>query len=94
MRSPDDRDERALAARIEQVFPQWLVMWGVYSRQFWAYPCFDVPRGTIAHAASPNDLVGMMRTIQRSAMDHADSHPRRTLCIPLRGQRHPPDPPA
>lgn len=67
MRVIYDPDQRELAARIERDFPRWLVMWGAYSRQFWAYPCFRVPRGTIAHAAGPNDLAGMMREIQQSA---------------------------
>jgi hypothetical protein len=62
-----DPGQRELAARIERAFPRWLVMWGAYSRQFWAYPCFRVPRGTIAHAARPDDLAVMMRQIQRSA---------------------------
>lgn len=64
-----DAREREVAARIERVFPRWLVMYGAYSHQFWAYPRFRVPRGTIAHAASPDDLVGMMRAIQRSAQE-------------------------
>ena len=64
-----DAAEREQAARIERDFPHWLVMWGAYSRRFWAYPRFNVPRGAIAHAASPDDLAGMMRAIQRSAED-------------------------
>jgi hypothetical protein len=44
-------------------------MWGTYSRHFWAYPMFRVQRGTIVHAASPDDLAGMMRAIERSAVD-------------------------
>lgn len=67
MRVIYDPDQRELAMRIERAFPRWLVMWGVYSRQFWAYPCFRAPRGTIAHAAKPDDLAGMMRAIQQSA---------------------------
>lgn len=65
----DDRNKRQQATRIERVFPHWIVMWGAYTRQFWAYPCFSAPRGTIVHAASPDDLVGMMRAIQRSAQE-------------------------
>jgi hypothetical protein len=67
MRVIYDPDQRELAARIERFFPRWMVMWGAYSRQFWAYPRFRVPRGTIAHAAKPDDLACMMREIQRSA---------------------------
>jgi hypothetical protein len=64
-----DREQRRLAARLAEVFPRWCVMWGTYSRQFWGYPKFRVPRGTIAHAISPDDLAGMMRAIERSARD-------------------------
>lgn len=74
LRAYDDR-ERELAARIERAFPRWLVLWGTYSRQFWGYPRFRVPRGTIAHAASPDDLVGMMRAIQRSAEGRPSAPP-------------------
>jgi hypothetical protein len=58
-----------MAARIEEVFPEWFVMWGAYSRQFWAYPLFDAPAGTIVHAASASDLAAMMRRVQRLAAD-------------------------
>jgi hypothetical protein len=71
MRRTHDDDQREMARRIEQVFPHWVVLWGVWSREFWGYPRFRVPRGTIAHAASPDDVVGMMRAIQRSAADAA-----------------------
>lgn len=66
MRAIYDPDKREQATRIERAFPHWLVMWGAYSRQFWAFPRFRVPRGTIAHAASAGDLAGMMRAIQQS----------------------------
>ncbi len=51
--------QRRTAARIMEVFPLWLVMWGVYTRQYWAYPCFDAEQGTILHARDPNDLAGV-----------------------------------
>ncbi len=51
------------------VFPGWLVMWGAHSRQFWAYPCFDAPPGTILHAPDPSELAGMMRRVQRAVFD-------------------------
>jgi hypothetical protein len=66
-----DPDLREQAARIERAFPRWFVIWGTHSRQFWAFPCFRVPRGTIAHAARPDDLAGMMREIQHAAMSEA-----------------------
>lgn len=62
-----DKLEREIAERIGQDFPDWLVMWGVGSRRFWAYPGLQVPRGTIAEAANPAHLVAAMRSIQHAA---------------------------
>lgn len=59
-----DRDERRLAARLGEAFPHWLVMWGAYTRHYWAYPTFRAPRGTIAHAADSDDLAAQMRQVQ------------------------------
>src|SRR5260370_40433057 len=59
---------RADCARIEQVFPGWLVMWGAHSRCFWGYPLFDVPAGTMASAENPAELAGRMRAIQRATL--------------------------
>jgi hypothetical protein len=42
---------RRTAVLIERDFSQWLVMWGPYSREFWAYPLFNAPWGTIAQSA-------------------------------------------
>jgi hypothetical protein len=62
------RRRRADCARIEQVFPGWLVMWGAYSRSFWGYPLFNVPAGTLASASSPTELAGRPRAQQRAAL--------------------------
>lgn len=59
-----DRAERLLAVRIGEVFPRWCIMWGAYSREYWAYPQFRVPRGTIAHAADPGDLTAQIRAVE------------------------------
>lgn len=66
-----DDSMRAVAERIMEIFPHWLVMWGHYSREFWAYPCFRAPAGTVLHATDPNTLAGMMHRLQRAAMDGA-----------------------
>jgi hypothetical protein len=58
---------KAVAGRLMGVFPAWFVSWGPYSREFWAFPCFDVPPGTYLHARGANDLAGMMHRLQRSA---------------------------
>jgi hypothetical protein len=57
---------RRTAVLIERDFPHWLVMWGPYSREFWAYPLFDAPRGTMAHSPNPNELASDMRAMQMS----------------------------
>lgn len=57
---------QAVATWLMKVFPAWLVLWGSYSREFWAFPCFDVPPGTLLHAGNANDLAGMMHRLQRS----------------------------
>ena len=64
-----DDSMRKIAGRVMEIFPHWLVMWGDYTREFWAYPRFDVPAGTIAHAADAITLAGMLRRIQRLAAD-------------------------
>lgn len=62
------RQHRGDCAAIEKAFPGWLVMWGPYSRQFWGYPLFRAPAGTIASAGSPSELAGQMRAIERAAL--------------------------
>lgn len=63
-RSERDLDERRRAARIGAAFPHWLILWGAWSRRYWAFPRFRAPRGTILHAASPGDLAAQMRQVQ------------------------------
>lgn len=58
--------------------PLWIVVFGVYSRQFIAFPRFDVPIGTIATARYPAALSGRMRRIERAADVEIDSENRDT----------------
>jgi hypothetical protein len=67
---PDTRnhsESRAVAARIERTYPGWLVMWSLYNRQFYAFPCFLVPQGTVLHYADPGQLVAEMFSVQKAA---------------------------
>lgn len=57
--------EGSMAARMMLVFPYWLVVWGASSGEFWAFPCFDAPAGTILHDADPHALAGRMHRLQR-----------------------------
>lgn len=67
MRLPEDGSGARAAEWIGQVYPSWFIMWGAYSRELWAYPMFDVPAGTIVHAADPGDLTRMMRAVERES---------------------------
>ncbi len=64
-----DPDQRRTAAGIAQHSPQWLVIWGTATREFWAFPVFQVPAGTIAHHGDPAALTRQMRQIQ-TAVDY------------------------
>jgi hypothetical protein len=56
---------RDIARGIEEKLPDWLVLWGVYTRQFIAFPLFDAPRGTILTANYPDALVDRIRDAER-----------------------------
>jgi hypothetical protein len=51
---------RAMAERISRSRPQWLVVWGVYSQKFWAYPLFQMHPRMLVHAVYPDALVARM----------------------------------
>lgn len=56
--SPDDHEEdRETARQIEQQQPGWIVLYGVYSHQYVAFPLFGAPAGTILTAAYPPAMV-------------------------------------
>jgi hypothetical protein len=63
-----ERDGGAdIAARMGRDFRRWLVVWGAYTREFWGYPCFPVPRGTIVHSPDPDEAASTMTAIEMSA---------------------------
>jgi hypothetical protein len=66
----DTRDEerRRVAEHIEwQKQGAWVVLWGVYTRRYWAYACWPViPReGVVISAHDPNVLYSHMRQVER-----------------------------
>lgn len=52
-----DADRYETAQAIQQAHPDWLVMWGVYTRQYVAFPLFRAPAGSIVQSANPDKLV-------------------------------------
>jgi len=53
MSAPSDEICRRAALRLQGEHPHWLIIWGAYSREFWAFPSLPVPRGTVVHAPHP-----------------------------------------
>jgi hypothetical protein len=64
--TPYAEDEmRWIAGKLESENPLWIVVYGVYSRQFVGFPRFSVPTGTMAVALYPDALARRMRDIER-----------------------------
>lgn len=78
--TPGTAENRREAARvIEQAQPGWMVIYGIYSKQYVAFPLFHAPAGTILTAAYPPALIDRMQRTEdrisgRSA-PCADSRP-------------------
>jgi len=62
-----DGQERRSAAEIEQSHPGWVVIWGCYSRLFWAFPRFQVPEGTIVSAPRSSHVLADMHRVEVEA---------------------------
>ncbi len=56
----DETRRRDLAAELERDHPRWLVLYGIYSHQFVAFPRFTAPPGTVLSAVQPGELVRRM----------------------------------
>jgi hypothetical protein len=63
----DRGGRRETATRIERQYPAWLVMWSPYYLEYYAYPRFYVPQGTVLHNSDPGQLAAEMRTVQKAA---------------------------
>jgi hypothetical protein len=84
-----DGQGRQIAREIEQNHPSWLVMWGCYSRLFWAFPRFNVPRGTIVSAPEPDRLFAEMQSVEdeHSAREPVYAAPTPVTALPRRLSR-------
>jgi hypothetical protein len=63
----DGEQLHAMARDMENANPLWIVVFGVYSRQFVAFPRFAVPKGTIISARYPAAIRERMRQIEHAA---------------------------
>jgi hypothetical protein len=74
--SPDSDDDMTRVARqLEAENPLWIVVFGIYTRQFVGFPRFDVPSETMAVAHYPAALASRMRDIERKAQRYWESMP-------------------
>jgi len=42
-----------------------MVLWGTYSRLYWAFPLFDMTRRLLVHAAYPDALIARMDEVEQ-----------------------------
>jgi hypothetical protein len=63
----DPAEMKRLAQRLESDNPLWIVVFGVFTREFVAFPRFDAPRGTLVTATYPAALPPRMRAIEAQA---------------------------
>jgi hypothetical protein len=66
MRDTED-DMRYIAERLESDNPLWVVLYGVYSKQFVAFPRFAAPRGTVIAVSYPGAMSVRMRQVEHAA---------------------------
>ena len=66
--SPEEHEaNRETARQIELQRPGWMVLWGVYSKQYVAFPLFAAPAGTILAAGYAPALAPRMAAVERRA---------------------------
>jgi hypothetical protein len=64
---------RRIAGQMEEDNPSWIVVFGVYTRQFVAFPRFHAP-GTVVTATYPAALPPRMRAIEAQARPAFTGH--------------------
>ena len=63
---PGDLDANRRQARdIQQQLQGWMVVYGIYSKEYVAFPLFPAPPGTILAAAYPPALIARMQETER-----------------------------
>jgi hypothetical protein len=64
-----------VARELEEENPLWIVVFGVYTRQFVGFARFDAPGQSIVVAYYPAALTSRMREIERRAKKYQKSTP-------------------
>lgn len=63
----NEESARAMARRLEVEHPHWIVVFGVYTRQFVCFPKFSAPSGTVIVATYPEALPDRMRRAEEES---------------------------
>lgn len=61
---PHDRAQGQTAARMQHHNPHWVIMWGTYSRRYWAFPRFNALPGTVVTAVDAAGLTARLRHVK------------------------------
>jgi hypothetical protein len=69
-RDRHDRQQRHTAVLVQRAHPSWLIMYGPWSRRFWAYATLPAPpgQGLVLSAADPHDLTAQIRDAEQAAV--------------------------
>jgi hypothetical protein len=64
---PGNNDDtcRAVAAQISNDRPQWLVVWGCYTRRFWGFALFEMRPRMVVCAGYPDALLARLDDAER-----------------------------
>jgi hypothetical protein len=65
MPNPDDQACHDIAKQIEQANPRWIVVFGVFTKEFVGFPRFPAPAGTVIAALYPEAMSARMHEAER-----------------------------
>jgi hypothetical protein len=82
-----DPAQRAAAASLQRGHPGWVILYGPWTRRFWAFGCFPSPEPILLSAAGPTDLRSQMRAAEAAIGPPPAPAP---LGIGARSRRYPP----
>ncbi|MFC7387291.1 hypothetical protein [Sphaerisporangium rhizosphaerae] len=73
-RGEPDLADRAAAVLLHRMEPAWTIMYGPWSRRFYALALYPTPEPLTVEARTAQDLLTQMRRAEREWMLHARPH--------------------
>jgi hypothetical protein len=73
-----DEHQRQIAAQLQHDYTNWVILWGLHTRLYWAFPTFTASPGTIVAAAAPRQLTMRMQDTEHAATSAAAAARART----------------